>query len=178
MPISYAYSQDMPDVGSFSTSLGDVPVTVSYSVHADHTVKTSFSYLGASYDFTLSRWKGKKFTDFQLKFHEVYDDVALYGSSTSDADGLPTISTTPGQKLAIVIRAVRDSFLYLDTLLRTQKNCIIDYSSWYRERYWDNLDTYAGYVQLVTCHCIVHAEFQARPFTFAVVQFIVPPCSK
>ncbi|KAJ3299507.1 hypothetical protein HK104_008696 [Borealophlyctis nickersoniae] len=163
----------MPDTGSFNTSLGGVGIVVNYQVHADHKAKASFSYLSRSYQFNFTKWSRTKFTDFQEKFHHVYNDTANFGSSTMDANGSVTISTTPAHQLNIVVQAIKDSFRYLDALLTVQQKAIIDYSCWYRERNGNTLSTYEEYIQLVTCHCIVHGEFLAPNVVWAVTPFVV-----
>jgi hypothetical protein len=52
----------MPETGSFSASLGGFGVSVDYKVYSDHSAKATFTYLGSSYEFEMSRWKGKAFT--------------------------------------------------------------------------------------------------------------------
>ena len=167
------YSQDMSDFGTFATCLGGVNATVAWKKHADHSVKADFSYLGTSYEFGISRWKGKAFTNFQLAFHDKYTDVTTYGSSNIDDEGLPSINTTSDQKLNIVTRATKDVFKYLDVLVREHQKSILDYSCWYRERHAGGLSTYEEYIQLATTHCIVHAEFLAGNVPWSITPFVV-----
>lgn len=162
---------NMPICNSFNTVLGGVPITVMYTIYNDHGVRATFSYLGTSYQFVMAKWKSRKFTDFTLKFHEAHADMVKFGSSWTNNDGLPTISTTPEQQTAIVVQAIRDTFAYLDTLLRTQQKMILDYACWYREKHSTMLETYADYFQLVTCHCIVHSEFFAPSIPWVIVPF-------
>lgn len=167
------YQDDMSDVGSFSTVLGGVATTINYKIHKDKVARATFTYLGKSYSFQMSKWKGTNFSNFQLKFHTAYNDPVKYGSSSIDPLGLPTINTTPDQQTEIVVQTVKDCFRYLDQLLLQQQKSIIDYSCWYRERYSRNLSTYEDFIQLVTCHCIVHAEFLAPNVPWTVVPFVV-----
>ena len=163
----------MPDLGTFTTSLGGVNIVVNWKKHADHSVKADFSYLGSSYEFAISHWKGKAFTNFQLSFHNAYTDISTYGSSSIDDEGLPVVNTTSDEKLNIVTKAVHDVFKYLDTLVCEHQQSILDYSCWYRERHFGDLSRYEAYIQMVTTHCIVQSEFLTGNIPWTITPFVL-----
>lgn len=175
MPFSRDSDYDeMPDIGNFATALGDVGITVQYQINADHKATATFSYLSRSYSFKMSKWSGKnQFTDFQIKFHQVYTDTSKFGSSGKDANGNVVPNTSPSQQTAIVAQAIQDVFRYLEQLLHAQQKAIIDYACWYRERHGKSFAKYEDYIQLVTTHCIVHSEFLAPNVSWNVTPFVV-----
>ena len=45
------------------------------------------------------------------------------------------------------------------------------YSLWFREKHGENLESYARYVEVATCRCVVHSEFMAGSVTWDVIEF-------
>lgn len=70
----------------------------------------------------------------------------------------------------LLMQAVVDIMCHLDQIFRANKRSVLDYAVWYREKHKD-ADTYAQLIQLVTCHCIVHADFLAPGVTYDIVPF-------
>jgi hypothetical protein len=167
----------MDFAGTFQTELGGVNVVVDYNVYQDNAALAHFVYLGSDYNFSMTRWKLKAFSAFRSKFHEVYTDSTKYGTTDVDPNTGDVVSSTSNatQNKLIVYRAIKDVFLHLDCLLQRQPRSILDYAVWYRERNSSNLDTYAKYIQLVTCHCIVHSDFLAGNIRWEVLDFIPDP---
>ena len=64
-----------------------------------------------------------------------------------------------------------DIMRHLDQIFTAHKRSVLDYAVWYREKKHKDADTYAHFIQLVTCHCIVHADFLAPGITYDVVPF-------
>ena len=163
--------------GTFSSMLGDVKVVVDFTIYQDNAADAHFVYLGSDYNFSMTRWKQKSFSAFRAKFHEVYTDTVKYGSTEVDPDtgDVVTSSSTATQNKSTVLRAIKDVFLYLDSLLQQQPRSILDYAVWYRENKPTDLGSYAKYIQLVTCHCIVHSDFLAGNFKWEVLEFVPDP---
>ena len=159
--------------GKYTTTLGGACVTVDYRVCQNNEGQAHFIYLGTDYNFSMTRWKQKAFSPFRAKFHEVYNDINKYGTSDVDPDTGDVISSscTSDQNKQIVIRAIEDVFHYLNQLLEQHPRSILDYAVWYREKN-DKVETYARYIQLVTCHCIVHSDFLAGNIRWEVVEFV------
>lgn len=159
--------------GTLSVLLGGVNLPVYYKIFQNNAVVAHFNYLGSDYNFSITRWKQKAFSTFKAKFHEKYSDSVKYGSSFVDPDTGDIISSqnSSKQNTEIVIKSVQDIFLYLDTILQQQPRSILDYAVWYREKHYDKLDTYEKYIQLVTCHCIVHSDFLAGNIHWKIIPF-------
>lgn len=162
----------MPESGKFDTILGGVSISVLYKIYSDHRAKCIFTYLGTLYSFDMCRWKQRNFSDFVTKFHEVYTDVHKFGETALDANGTPLHTITPDQDAAIVFQGVEDCFRFLDQLVHAQKEKIVDYALWYREKYVKDTSTYAKYIQLVVCHCVVHQQFIAGAYKWDEVKFV------
>ena len=159
--------------GTMSVILGGVNLSVDYKIFHNNAAEAHFNYLGSDYNFSITRWKQKAFSLFRSKFHEIYTDTVKYGSSVVDYDTGDVISSENNsrQNTEIVIRSIQDIFIYLDTILQQQPRSILDYAVWYREKHSDKLDTYEKYIQLVTCHCIVHSDFLAGNIRWETIQF-------
>jgi hypothetical protein len=162
----------MQENGSFNTVLGGVPIIVNYARFNNKECRTTFSYLGRLHEFKMSRWSGTGWAPFVTKFHVAHRDIVTFGSSTIDDNGMSTFDVTPEQLNAIVIESASDVFKYLDVLLISQQKQILDYSVWYRDRN-PPPETYEEYIQLVTCHCIVHSQFLAGNLLWTVVPFVI-----
>ena len=149
-------------------------IDVDFKINANNSATAHFIYLGAEYNFTMTRWQQKSFSAFRSKFHQIYTDTKKYGSSEIDPDTGDVVSSTctSDQNKAIVLRAIKDIFLYLDVLLQTQPKSILDYAVWYREKHGSDVCTYADYVQLVTCHCIVQSDFLVGSVCWEVQEFV------
>lgn len=161
---------EMPEKGQFIASLGGVLVRVNYKVYGHKGVKTTFSYLGKLFEFNMPRWSRKGWSVFVSKFLAVYKDTQQYGSAVEAEDGNITFDITPDQLSAILLKATKDVFVYVDQLLREYQKQILDYCVWYREKS-SNLEDYAEYIQLVACHCVVHSQFLAGNVAWNVVPF-------
>ena len=107
----------------------------------------------------------------------MYTDTVKYGSTEIDPDtgDVASSSSTADQNKSTVLRAIKDVFLYLDLLLHQQPRSILDYAVWYCEKKSSYLDSYAKYIQLVTCHCIVHSDFLAGDVRWEVLEFVPDP---
>ena len=171
------YELQMAFSGTFSTKLGGVKIVVDFKIYQDNAADAHFIYLGSDYNFLMTRWKQKAFSLFRSKFHQVYTDTAKYGSTEVDPDtgDVVSSSSTAEQNKFTVLRAIKDVFLYLDMLLHQQPRSILDYAVWYREKKPSDLDSYAKYIQLVTCHCIVHNDFLAGDIRWEVLEFVPDP---
>ena len=60
---------------------------------------------------------------------------------------------------------------HVDRIWRKNKRSILDYAVYYREKY-PQTETYAQYMSLVTCHCIVQADFLSPDVFWEVVPFV------
>ena len=170
MRLSYL---DMVLPGTLTVLLGGNNVIVDYAVFQNNAAEAHFNYLGSDYSFSLTRWKQKAFSQFRSKFHAVYDDHERFGSSCVDSDTGDVISSdnTSEQNKQVVVKSIEDIFLYLDKLLHQHPRSILDYAVWYREKHCDKLDTYEKYIQLVTCHSIVHSDFLTGNIRWDVINF-------
>jgi hypothetical protein len=159
--------------GTLTVLLGGNNIIVDYAVFQNNAAEAHFNYLGSDYSFSLTRWKQKAFSQFRSKFHAVYDDHDKFGSSCVDTDTGDVISSdnTSEQNKQVVVKSIEDIFLYLDTLLHQHPRSILDYAVWYREKHCDKLDTYEKYIQLVTCHSIVHSDFLAGNIRWDIIKF-------
>ena len=68
-------------------------------------------------------------------------------------------------------QVVLDMMRHLNQIFTANKRSLLDYAVWYREKHKE-LDTYAQFVQLTTCHCIVHADFLAPGLSYPIVPFV------
>lgn len=162
----------MPESGTFDTILGGVSISVQYRIYSDHRAKCIFTYLSTLYSFDMCRWKQRNFSDFVTKFHDVYTDVNKFGETVLDANGTPLHTINPDQEIAIVYQAMNDCFRFLDQLVHVQKGKTVDYALWYREKHIKDTSTYAKYIQLVVCHCVVHQQFIAGTYKWDEVKFV------
>ena len=69
------------------------------------------------------------------------------------------------------MQAVLDIIRHLDEIWKANKRVVLDYAVWYREKHKED-DTYTQFIQLVTCHCIVHSDFLAPGVTYPIVPFV------
>lgn len=160
----------MPEIGTYSTTMGGTNVNINYKINGNKECITTFCYLGKLFEFKMSRWSKQGWTPFVTKFHEKHNDSSIYGSSSMDDDGTPSISVTPEQLVNIIVKSSQDVFKYVDMLLNEHQKHILDYSVWYREKY-PNPTTYEEYIQLVGCHCIVHSQFLSGRVVWNVIPF-------
>jgi hypothetical protein len=156
--------------GTLSVLLGGNKITVDYTIFQNNAAEAHFNYLGSDYSFPLTRWKQKAFSQFRTKFHVVYDDHKKFGSSYVTGDIISSDNTSEQNK-QVVLRSIEDVFIYLDVLLHQHPRSILDYAVWYREKHCDKLDTYEKYIQLVTCHSIVHSDFMAGNIRWNIIKF-------
>jgi hypothetical protein len=120
----------------------------------------------------MSRWSRTGWAPFVPKFHLAHSSTTQFGSSKTDENGMITFNITPNQLTCIIIEAARDVFKYLNVLLNNQRKQILDYAVWYRDRF-PSPESYEEYIQLVTCHCIVHSQFLAGSVDWNVVPFVL-----
>ena len=131
-------------------------------------VFTAVDYTISSSNFKMTRWQQKAFSAFRGKFHLVYQDTSKYGSSEYDDFGdVVSSDSTAEQNKRIVLQAVKDVFLHLNSILVQQPRSILDYPVRYIEKY----GTCSKYIQLVTAHCIVHSDFLAGNVKWEVIVF-------
>ena len=89
----------------------------------------------------------------------VRQNISKYASSEYDDFGdVVSSDSTAEQNKRIVLRAVKDVFLHLNSILIQRLRSVLDYAVLYREKYGTNITTYLKYTQLVTAHCIFHSE--------------------
>ena len=69
------------------------------------------------------------------------------------------------------VQAVCDIMAHMDRIWRKYKRSVLDYAVFFRERH-QAADTYEEYMSLVTCHCIVHADFLSPDVAWEVVPFL------
>ena len=69
------------------------------------------------------------------------------------------------------LQAVLDIIRHLDQIFQANKRVVLDYAVWYRDKNKE-VDTYTQFIQLVTCHCIVHSDFLAPGVTYPIVHFV------
>jgi hypothetical protein len=127
----------------------------------------SFNFLGRSYSFVIKKWMGYGFTPFMSTMLREYNN-GVFG--TLDAVGTPTQTTE--QRNAALTQAVRDVFLHLNQILRTHQRGVLEYAIWYRENR-KSTDTYAQYIQLITCHCIAHSDFMHGLVRWEEIPFVM-----
>ena len=98
--------------------------------------------------------------------------TSKYGSSEYDDFGDVVLSdSTAEQNKRIVLQAVKDVFLHLNSILIQQLRSILDYDIWYREKYSTDITTCSQYIQLVTANCIVDSDFLAGNMKWEVSIF-------
>ena len=59
------------------------------------------------------------------------------------------------------MEAVLDIMSHMDQIFKMNKRSILDYAAWYLEKHKE-VETYAQYIPLITCHCIAHSELRYR----------------
>ena len=163
---------DYFQMATFNADIGGVVTAVDYTISYNNAAEAHFNYLGNDYNFKITRWQQKAFSAFRGKFHLVYQDTSKYGSSEYD-DFWDVVSSdsTAEQNKRIVLQAVKDVFLHLNSILVQQPRSILDYAVWYREKYGTDITTYSKYIQLVTVNCIVHSDFLAGNMKLEVIVF-------
>jgi hypothetical protein len=145
-------------------------------IYQNNAAGAHFVYQGSDYNFSMTRWEQKAFSAFRSKFHLVYTDTAKYGSTEVDPDtgDVVSSSSTADQNKSTVLRAIKDVFFYLDSLLQQHPRSILDYAEWYCEKH-SNLDSYSKYIQLVTCRCIVDSAVLDGNARWEVLEFVPDP---
>lgn len=74
------------------------------------------------------------------------------------------------QKLHVILHAARDVLTTIDMIYDAHGRGIVDYCIWYREAH-ESVETYAKYITVVACHCVVHSELLAPQITWKLVTF-------
>ena len=175
---------------------GWLPVSISIAA-TTHTTYAGFNLFGTTYTFTITKWSGRGFTPFLQKFHDhTPRDEAQFGKLVTNAEGQPFPNLDMEQKWnclvqvrsylftvgllcscdrligTVAMQPVMDIMKHLDQIFQQNKRVVLDYAVWYRESKHKETDTYAQFIQLVTCHCIVHSDFLAPGVTYDVVPFV------
>ena len=66
---TFFYDPQMALSDKFSTTLGGARIDVDFKINANNSATAHFIYLGADYNFTMTRWQQKAFSAFRSKFH-------------------------------------------------------------------------------------------------------------
>jgi hypothetical protein len=135
--------------GEFSLSIGYSPTTVSYVIQPDHTVIVTFKYMGTDYKFNIQKWE--------------------IGRALHNLTDLSDISEEDLRSM--IVRALKDCFQYLDKLTRTQLGRVKDYSLWYKQKYYDKLNTYTECIQMLTCNCVIEGDFLSSASHWEIVPY-------
>lgn len=130
-----------------------------------------FTFLGRSYTFRVWRTGGRSNDKFIKGFHSYAPrDNATFGSVGADASGALVVRMSTDQKTSAVMQACKDIAACLDKILTVHMTSVMDYALWYREEHPEDND-YSSLISLITCHCIVHAEFMSSRIPRQIVKF-------
>jgi hypothetical protein len=144
----------IPREGCFETLIGATTVCVEYIIFNVQYIEASFSYNGKPFEFRISGWSTRKWSKLYVRFHAVYSDSNLYGSSCSQNK---TYAVSPDQLTTILVQITKDVFRYVDQVVRTHTNGILDYCAWYRDTH-TNTNDYATWIQRLACKCILRTK--------------------
>ncbi len=125
-------------------------IDIEVIIESNLRVIASFSFLGRLYTFVISEWMGHKFTRF---------------ASTIDEMGSSTMTTEER-----IICSVKDVIEHLDQILKTHQRSVLGYAVWYRDNRKAK-DTYAQYIQSITCQCIIDNRFTNGQVEWNEVEF-------
>lgn len=155
----------IPRTGHFDTRIGATTVRVHYTIVDVKNIEASFSYHGKPYEFRVSGWPTRKWSKLYLRFHAVYSDSNLYGSSCPQNN---TYSVSPDQWTTILVQITKDVFRYVDQVVRTHPTGMLDYCAWYRETHTDTTD-YAAWIQRLACKCILRTKMYDPTIPWEVI---------
>lgn len=150
---------------TIQVTLLDSTVDVEVTINNAKSAVAEFGFLNHLYTFTMTKWQGTGLNQFmKTLIHASGDD--RYGT----VNRYGQVSSTGAQRRAAVMKAVRDVFRHLDEIVRKNQRGVMDYAIWYRENH-RLLESYADYIKLVTCHCIVHGDFMNNSVRYEEVPF-------
>eukprot|EP00955_Chlamydomonas_euryale_P034246 349732-Chlamydomonas_euryale.AAC.1 len=156
---------------SFTSIVLSTPVEFNVQVRVSFGASIDFTFLGRSYTFRVWRTGGRSNDKFIKGFHSYMPrDTEVFGSIGSDASGALVVRMSTDQKTAAVVHACKDIAACLDKILTVHMTSVMDYALWYREEHPEDND-YSSLISLITCHCIVHAEFMSSRVPRQIVKF-------
>jgi hypothetical protein len=162
--------QDSMDEGDFSQPFLGRLVVFYYTVTNSYALHANFTLGGRAYTFSMSRWSGRGLSKFLPLFFEYKDrDNDTYGVVDVSDNGYEFRMNT-AQKLQVILQAARDVVRTIDMIFEVHGRGIVDYCIWYRETH-ESVETYAKYVTVVACHCVVHSKLLAPQITWQLVTF-------
>jgi hypothetical protein len=155
----------IPRTGYFDTLIGATSVRVQYAIVDAKNIEASFSYSGKPIEFHLTGWSTRKWLKQYARFHAVYTDSNLYGSSCIQNK---TYAVSPDQLTAIFVQITKDVFRYVDQVVRTYPNGILDYCAWYRDTHTNTYD-YVTWIQRLACKCILRTKMYDTTLPWEVI---------
>jgi hypothetical protein len=156
---------------SFTSTVISTAVEFSVQVKASFGATIDFTFLGRSYTFRVWRTGGRSNDKFIKGFHSYTPrDTVTFGSVGADASGALVVRMSTDQKTAAVVHACKDIATCLDKIMTVHMTSVMDYALWYREEHPEDND-YSSLISLITCHCIVHAEFMSSRVPRQIVKF-------
>ena len=160
----------MMDEGEFAEILLGRRVLFYYTVTNSYALHANFTLGGRAYTFSMSRWSGRGLSKFLLLFFEYKDrDNDKYGVVDVSDDGCEFRINTC-QKLQVILQAAHDVVKTIDMIFDVHGRGIVDYCIWYRETR-ESVETYAKYITVVACHCVVHSKLLAPQIMWELVVF-------
>lgn len=155
----------------FCTRVGGAPTEIDVTVQGTYAATIDFTYCGHPYTFNITKWRSSQLKSFLLLFHRHCErDMQHFGCTVETADDT-NLMMDIDQKVNAVIHACKDIIAYLSDVIHEQSRAVLDYGVWYREKHAKQ-DTYAEYIMLVTCHCIVHSDFFNHRLVYNVTPFV------
>lgn len=162
--------QDLIMEGDFSQRMFNTSIMFRYTVSSSYVLRADFTLGGRTYTFNMSRWSGRGLSKFLTLFFEYKKrDEKLHGILKVSKNGSEFLMNSK-QKLQVILQAARDVLTTIDLFYHVHGRGIVDYCIWYREAH-ESVETYAKYVTIVACHCVVHSELLAPQITWKLVTF-------
>lgn len=156
---------------SFTSTVLSTAVEFEVQVRVSFSATMDFTFLGRSYTFRIWRTGGRSNDKFIKGFHSYTPrDNTAFGSVGADASGAIVVRMSTDQKTRAVLQACKDIAACLDKILTVHMTSVMDYALWYREEHPEDND-YSSLISLITCHCIVHAEFMSSRVPRHIVKF-------
>ncbi len=142
---------------NLSSVIAGWPIVAEITVEPGLRTLVNFTFAKAVYLFVIEDWAGTSWAPFASKMLlALGDDGDTYG--TLDQSGTP--DQTLEQKKECILRAVGDIFAYIDQIFRTHPDAVLDYATWYVRKGSRSTNTYAQFIQLITCRCIVDQQLR------------------
>lgn len=159
---------------SFTSTVCSTTIEFDVKVSASFCASMEFTFGGRSYNFR-GVWLGHTEIGRKNKllkgFHSYMPrDAAAFGDVVNDASGAYVVRMSTDQKIRVLVQVCKDIVACLDKILTEHMSSVVDYALWYR-KYHPGDDDYSSLISLMTCNCIVNADFMSSNRVWQVVKF-------